>query len=212
MPGLILITDRNRLAEPERAVRALPPGSAVIVRDYGWPGRRALALRLGRLCRARGLRLLVAGDARLAYALHADGLHLPEHRVAAVGHAWRLWRRAGFLVTAAAHTRGAIARAAGCGADAVLVSPVFPTASHPGAPGLGVLRLARLIRASPLPVYALGGITAATARRLAGSGVAGFAGIAGISGIAAPRLRTATRRAGGRWCAATSDRPVRRRS
>jgi thiamine-phosphate pyrophosphorylase len=206
LPALILITDRTRLPDPTPAVRRLPRGSAVIVRDYGWPGRRALALRLARLCRARGLRLLVAGDARLARATGAGGLHLPERQVAAASHAWRLWRPPGFLVTAAAHHPRAIALAARFGADAVLVSPVFATASHPAAPTLGVLRFARLLRQTPLPAYALGGITPANARRLAGTGAAGLAGISGVAGIAAPRLWRATRLSGRRFGAATSGR------
>ncbi len=80
-------------------------------------------------------------------------------------------------MTAAAHDAAAIRRAARHGAHAVLLSPVFATASHPGAPSLGPLRFARLARCSPIPVYALGGITAETARRLAGSGAVGLAGI-----------------------------------
>lgn len=102
---------------------------------------------LKRLCRQRGLLLLVAADARLARAIGADGLHLPESLVAAPG--WQRFKRPGWLVTAAAHSGAAIARAFSHGADAVLVSPVFPTASHPGGPALGLLRFARLARAKP---------------------------------------------------------------
>lgn len=213
MPALILITDRTRLPDPTPVVRRLPRGSAVIVRDYGWPGRRALALGLAPVCRARGLRLLVAGDARLARAVGAGGLHLPERQVAAASHAWRLWRSPGFLVTAAAHGPRAVALAAWCGADAVLVSPVFATASHPGASPLGVLRFARLARASPIAVYALGGITVTTARRLAGTACAGFAGISGLADLAATaRGRPCSRGAAAASAAATSDRPATRRS
>lgn len=183
LPALILITDCARLPDPERQVRRLPRGSAVIVRDYGAPDRAALARRLAGICRARRLKLVIAGDARLAHAVRADGLHLPQALVTAAGHAWRRWRRPGFLVTAAAHDPRALAAAARCGVDAVLLSPVFATASHPGVPALGVVRFARLVRLSRLPVYALGGITASTAGRLAGSGIAGLAGISGIVGI-----------------------------
>ena len=64
--------------------------------------------------------------------------------------------------------------------DAVLLSPVFATRSHPGAPTIGPLRFARWVRESPIPVYALGGIDVPGARRLRHSGAAGFAAIGGL--------------------------------
>jgi thiamine-phosphate pyrophosphorylase len=90
-------------------------------------------------------------------------------------------RRRDWIVTAAAHSPIAIRLAARLGVDAVLLSPVFATASHPDARTLGPLRFARWARESPVPVYALGGIDAARARRLRGSGAVGFAGIGGLA-------------------------------
>ncbi len=86
-------------------------------------------------------------------------------------------RRPGGLVAAAAHGPAGLYRARRAGADAALLSPVYPTASHPRAPTLGPLRFAAWARRAPLPVYALGGVTAVTARRLAASNAAGLAGI-----------------------------------
>ena len=93
--------------------------------------------------------------------------------------------------------RTAVAEVHARGADAVLVSPVFPTASHPGGRTLGLLRFARLARASRLPVYALGGISAASQRRLKNLPIAGIAGISAVAGIRLPRRsphRNPTRR------------------
>jgi len=170
------MTDGVRMADPIPSVRALPRGSAVILRHYGVPGRAAIARQLAAICRAQGLLLLVAGDARLAAAVGAAGVHLPEAMVPRAGRLvhekrWRRW-----LVTASAHSPLSLRRAAAA-ADAVLLAPVFPTASHPLAPALGPLKFAALCRTSPIPVYALGGVTPATARRLKGSGLAGVAGI-----------------------------------
>lgn len=173
------------MAEPAADIARLEPGDAVIVRDYNARDRAGHARALRRMCRKRRLCLLVAGNARLARVIGADGLHLPESLVAAPG--WRRFKRPGWLVTAAAHSRAAIARACACGVDAVLLSPVFPTASHPGGQALGLLRFARLVRWSPLPVYALGGISAATVRRLNGLSVAGIAGISAVARIRLPR-------------------------
>jgi thiamine-phosphate pyrophosphorylase len=181
LPSLILMTDALRLADPISAACALPRGSAVILRHYEMAERAALGRALAVICRRRGLLLLVAGDRRLAAAIGAGGLHLPEGAV-------REWprgmiRRCGdrdWLVTAAAHSPAAIRLAARAGADAVLLAPVFATQSHPDAEPIGALRFARWCRKSPLPVYALGGVGGETARRLRGSGAAGIAGIGAL--------------------------------
>lgn len=179
LPRLILMTDAVRLPDPEPVVDSLARGSAVILRHYGAADRVALARRLAHLCRRRGVRLLIGADPHLAAAVGADGVHWPG------ALAWRdvrRWRRAGWLVTAAAHSPAALRRAARAGADAALLAPVFATASHPGAPTIGAVRFAALCRSSPIPVYALGGVSADNARRLVLAGAAGLAGIGGFVG------------------------------
>lgn len=170
LPPLILLTDRLRLPDPLAAAARLPAGSIVILRDGDLPPgqRQALGLALAALCRRRRLVLLVAGDPRLARRIGADGVHWPEKR---------LPRRVRGFATAAAHSLPALIRARRAGAAAALLSPVLPTLSHPGAPSLGVIRFAGLVRLAGLPVYALGGIDGATAPRLLGSGAIGIAAI-----------------------------------
>ncbi len=179
LPPLWFMTDRDRVADPLTAAARLPKGAGVVLRDYDAPGRAALAAALAALCRRAGLVLLVAGDERLAAASGADGVHLPQWRA---GDAAGIRRRhPSWLVTAAAHDARAIRRAARAGADAVFVSPVFSTASHPGAPHLGSVRFAALVRTARVPVYALGGVDAGAAGRLRASGMAGVAAIGGIA-------------------------------
>ena len=178
LPPLILMTDEACLPDPVAAAAGLPRGSAVIARHRDGAALEALAWALAGPCRRRGIRLLVSGDARLARAVGADGLHLSE----ALARRRPQRRRPGWLVTAAAHSPAALARAAQAGADAALLSPVFTTASHPGAPPLGPLLFAAWCRNSPLPVYALGGINAGSARRLMGTSLAGLAAISGLAG------------------------------
>lgn len=181
LPALLMMTDERRLPDPLPAAAALPAGSGVVLRHYGDPSRETLGRQLAHLCRRRGLLLLVAGDLALALRLGADGVHLPEAATTLVPAA----RRHGMtLTTVAAHSLAALRTAARLGADAALLSPVFPTASHPGAPVLGPLRFARLVRQAGLPVYALGGVTGRTAHRLKGSGAAGVAAIGALSAAA----------------------------
>ena len=189
LPPLWLMTDAARLPDPIAALDRLPRGAGIILRHYEGgleaPERRALAHELAARCRARGLALLVAGSGRLAAEVGADGLHLPEWLLMRGGIAGR-WRRRrpDWLITASCHREAMLRAAARAGADAALVAPVFATASHPEVRPLGPLRLARMVRASPLPVFALGGIDAAAARRI---GMSGAAGIAGIGAVAARR-------------------------
>lgn len=173
---LALMTDQHRLPAPEQAIARLPAGSIVILRDYGHPDRSAIARALRPMCRKAGCWFLVAGDAALARTVKADGVHLPEYMLRQ-----RPLNLRGFaLITAACHNRQALGRAARLGVDLAIVSPVFPTDSHPGAPVLGVHRLARLRHGQTMAVAALGGISTATAGRLRALNLSAVAGISGI--------------------------------
>jgi thiamine monophosphate synthase len=171
LPPLILFTDDDRLPDPLAAAKALPRGSLVIVRARAAGRRRELARTLREVARTQGLFLSIAGDEALARAVGADGVHLPEARIgAAVGLRHR------FLVTASAHSLAGLRRAGLV--DALILSAVFPTTSHPGRAALGVCRANLIARLAPLPVYALGGISGENAGRLHG-----FCGIAAIGAL-----------------------------
>jgi thiamine-phosphate pyrophosphorylase len=167
LPPLWLFTDARRLADPRPVVARLPKGLAgVVLRHDQDPERAALGRDLARLCRARRLKLVVAGDSRLAESLGA-GLHLRGGRWPGPGQSPRL-RRLGALRTSSAHSLPELRRAARAGVDLVFLSPAFTTRSHPDAAPLGAVRWALLARrAGPrLGVAALGGIDGATVRRL----------------------------------------------
>jgi thiamine-phosphate pyrophosphorylase len=174
----LLVTDERWLADPAGAVNALPRGAGVVFRHYGDPKRAARARVLADICRARGLVFLIAGDPALAACVRAQGVHLPEFQIARSRGLRRMRPR--WLITVAAHGESALCKAARSGANAVLLAPVFATASHPERKPLGPLRFAALVRRVPLPVYALGGINAETAKRLAGSGAAGLGALGAL--------------------------------
>ncbi|WP_248666821.1 thiamine phosphate synthase [Roseomonas acroporae] len=179
-PRLWLFTDPVRLPDPLAAAARLPRGAGVVARGVPVP----LLRRLAALLRRRGGTLLVAGDGRLALRLRA-GLHLPERRPAAGLLPFLRHRRAGVpwaRLSLAAHGGAAAPRRGRrLAADLAFLSPVFPTASHPGAPGLGPLRWAAAARRLPCPAVALGGIDARTARRVP-SRAAGLAAIGALAG------------------------------
>jgi len=165
--------------DPESVIRRLPRGAGVVYRAFGAPDAVERGRRLARLARSRGLLLLAGADPRLAARIGADGVHLPERDSRRAGGVKRA--RSDWIVTSAAHSAVAIVRARRAGADAVFVSPVFASASPSAGRPLGPLRFARLARGARLPVYALGGIDVATARRIAGSGAAGFAAVEALA-------------------------------
>jgi thiamine-phosphate pyrophosphorylase len=148
-----------RLADPRAAIARLPAGIAgVVLRHDGDPARTLLAQDIARLCRHRRLVLAVAGDWRLAAALGA-GLHLRGGRRPATAPRWlRAW-------TSSAHGVVELLRARRAGATIGLLSPAFPTRSHPGAAALGPLRWGLAARRGG-GAAALGGVTGDTIRRL----------------------------------------------
>lgn len=178
LPPLILVTDEQRLPDPLGAIAQLRAGDGVLLRHYDVRQRRDLAFALAARCRAAHVRLIVGGDLDLARAVGADGVHFPQDL--APGGAGAA-KAAGFLVTVAAHDGPALVAASQLRADAALLSPVFATASHPGAPTLGVNHFAALVRKSELPVYALGGVSARNAGRLRHSGAIGIAAVGAFS-------------------------------
>lgn len=148
----------------------------MVFRHFGAVDAEGQARALKAIARDRGLRLLIGADAALAARIDADGVHLPQrltHRALALKRARPRW-----LVTSAAHSLRA-ARASH--ADAVVVSVALPSNSPSAGPALGPVRLAALARACPRPVYALGGINDATARRLLDAGLVGLAAVEGLA-------------------------------
>jgi len=174
LPPLLFLTDPERTPDPVRIARRLPEGSGVIYRHFGAADRLDIAEALTRVSIDRGLRLLIAADPHLACEVNADGVHWPEARLLQARH----WRGTFALNTASAHSERAIHRAAQAGMDAALVSAVFPSNSPSAGPALGATRFRTRALQAPLPVYALGGISAGTAARIAS--VAGLAAIEGL--------------------------------
>lgn len=130
---------------------------------------RRLAGAVAACCRDRGARLMLNADAALASELGV-GVHLSAAQLmAATSRPDLEW------VAASCHDPRELARAAELDLDFVVLSPVLPTTSHPGAETLGWERFVACLRDYPLPVYALGGLALddlATARRHGAHGVA----------------------------------------
>lgn len=153
LPTLWLMTDERMGEALWAALDRLPRGSGVVFRHFATtPAERAaIFARLARVAARRRLIVVRAGVTGQTLHLH------PGHSV-----------------------REAIA-ARRRKADVILVSPVYPTRTHPGARALGPLRAATIARAAGIPAIALGGMTRARFKRMKSLGFAGWAAIDGLT-------------------------------
>lgn len=193
LPRLHAVTDARILALPDLAARATRlaagagPALAFHVRDRALPGRELLqrAHLLGSVARAAGASLILNARADIARAAGATGLQLgqldltPGEARAVLGAGW------GGRIGVSVHGTAEAAAATAAGADWLLLGNIFPTASHPGRPGLGLAAL-ELIAAGPCPVIAIGGITPDAVVDVHRAGAFGVAAISALWDAADP--------------------------
>jgi 8-oxo-dGTP diphosphatase len=131
--------------------------------------RKIFAAQVIREVREVGGIAVINSDVQLATILGA-GLHLPSRELmAAKSRPDVEW------CSASCHDAAELEKACDLGLDFVLLGPVQATPSHSGAPELGWIKFADLIRDYSLPVFALGGMRVANldeARRRGAHGVA----------------------------------------
>jgi 8-oxo-dGTP diphosphatase len=157
----------------ERLERALSVGLRLIqFREKTLPESDARELLREVVARARrhGARVLVNSSHPHSMQRVADGVHLTAADLARATA-----RPADRLLAASCHDAAELARATDLGCDFVVLGPVLPTSSHPGAATLGWARFGEFSRGLPLPVYALGGMHAddlAVAWELGAHGIA----------------------------------------
>ena len=165
---LIALTDPDRAPDPAVLADRLPSGSALIYRTFGARDAETVARRALLICRRRSVRFLIAGDPNLAARVNADGVHVPERDQALITDLRR--KRWDWMITSAAHSARAVRRAAVLGADAALLSKVFASKSASHGQPMGAHRWRAMAHMSPLPVYALGGVSPNTLGRVATHG------------------------------------------
>ena len=144
----------------------------------------ALARQLRPSTRAAHCLLLVSDRADVAVAADADGVHLGA-RSLPVAAARRAVGPA-LLVGRSVHNLDEAGQAEEDGASYILLGPVFPTPSHPGAPALGLGPYREAALRARIPVVAIGGITSDNVRLVAQAGGHGAAAIGAFYGAADP--------------------------
>jgi thiamine-phosphate pyrophosphorylase len=139
------------------------------------------------LCSRHGAQLLINDRADIALAANADGVHLPQTSFSPAEARLLLGPHA--LIGASTHSLSEARAAAQSGANFVVFGPVFDTPSkRPFGPPLGLTALGEVARAVPVPVLAIGGITAERCRSVRRCGAHGVAVVRDILEAADPTI------------------------
>lgn len=187
---LYLITDRRQVPAGrtlvETVAAALEGGVRAVQlreKDLGAVELLPLAEELRTLTRAFDARLLINDRIDVALAVEADGVHLGGHSLPTAVARRLLGPEK--LIGVSTHHLAEIVAAADASADFVTFGPIFATPSKAiYGPPLGLDALRAACAASPLPVFALGGIKADQTVLVRECGAHGLAMISAI--ITAP--------------------------
>ncbi|HEY6794228.1 MAG TPA: thiamine phosphate synthase [Kineosporiaceae bacterium] len=193
------------LGVPATVAAAVSGGVTVVqLRDPTCPDRDFVALgrELARQLAGTGVPLLVNDRVHLVAAIGADGAHVGQGDLP-VAAARQVLPAAGWLgLSVQTEEHVAAARSAGAGlVDYLGVGPVWPQTTKPDAaePG-GVRRVAAVVRASPWPCVAIGGIGPGRVAAVRAAGAAGIAVVSAVCGRPDPAAAARALRA--EWDAA----------
>src|SRR5262245_19784878 len=182
-PPLLVVTDRHQarlpLAEVLRA--ALAAGCrwvSVREKDLSDEDQIALAATLLPIARRYDACLTLHGEAALAKACGADGVHLPAGSDAAAARAILGPTK---LIGVSLHTVTEAEAIDPETVDYAVAGPAFETASKPGyGPEIGRKGLAEIAGAARVPIIAIGGLNATRAAEVLACGPAGIAVMGGV--------------------------------
>lgn len=189
---LYLITDRHQTGDRnlrDVVEEALDGGvKAVQLREKDLSSRELyeLAYDLRKLTSRYGARLLINDRLDIAMAVDADGVHLGGDSIPIYRARKLLGQQR--LIGVSCHNQVNAITAQEKGADFITFGPVFytPSKAKYGKP-VGIDKLESVTHLLHIPVFAIGGITAATTREVLAAGAAGIALISAI--VAAPEPR-----------------------
>lgn len=158
---LVCVTNRHLcttlfLGQIEKIVRLQPRALILREKDLSEEEYNLLATRVLTICRRAGVPCYGHTNAKVAADLGMDGLHLP---LAALKQLDPALRSRIPRLGASCHSLEDVLTAAELGADYVTLGHIFATQCKPGLPPRGLRLLRDVCAHSPIPVYAIGGIT-----------------------------------------------------
>jgi thiamine-phosphate pyrophosphorylase len=182
---LLLVTDRHRThgrslpSVLQQAVEAGLPAVQLRERDLPTSELLRLAQQIRAITSQPAVSLIINDRVDLMLALNLDGVHLRANSlpVAVV----RRIAGADRLIGLSTHSLAEVRQANRDGADYVVFGPIFDTPSKRqfGSP-VGLEQLAEACRLSAIPVFAIGGVTGASAPDVLRAGSHGIAVIGSI--------------------------------
>jgi thiamine-phosphate pyrophosphorylase len=194
--GLYAITDARLQADEllcERVGLAIDGGAALIqYRDKSTDRQRRLqqARALADLCRARGVRLIINDDVVLSADCGAHGVHLGSDDTV-LSAARRVLGDTAIIGMSCYNRLDLAQRAIDQGADYLAFGRFFPSQTKPSAVQASVTLIRDARARWPLPVAAIGGITADNAEPLLAAGADMLAVVQGVFGAADVRQAAA---------------------
>ena len=182
MCKILAVTNRRLCEEPfprriARIVRSGVDGIILREKDLAEADYRLLAREILPLCREARVPCLLHSFPAAAAELGADGLHLPLPllRRLSAGE-----RSAFSRLGASCHSLADVEEAAALGCTYVTLGHIFATDCKPGLPPRGLDLLREVCAASPVPVYAIGGIAPENLGQVRRAGAAGACLMSGL--------------------------------
>lgn len=193
---LLLVTDRHQVqgrslsTALQHAVQAGVQAIQLRERDLSTGELLSLAKEIQAMTTSRSVSLIVNDRVDLAMALDLQGVHLRSNSLSS--RSVRSIVGSDRLIGVSTHSAEDVRRASQDGADYVVLGPIFDTPSKRsfGAP-LGLDILTEVCRYSPIPVFAIGGVTSARVRDVRQAGAYGVAVIGAL--LARDDIGTAVR-------------------
>lgn len=147
----------------------------MIYRHFGEP---KAAKELRELTQDQGRQFLIGNDPELAERVSADGVHFARD---ASLHGPTQWREKypDWIITMAGLKSGTYLAPLDS-LDALFISSIFPSQSPSAGTPIGAQALKDRCTRLPVPIYALGGVSAGTAPQLINTGATGLTAIEGL--------------------------------
>jgi len=178
LPELTLITHSNNKPNSDlfNIFHAALAGGVgqIIIREKTMDSARLLAFasRLRDITSQYQAKLIIHSQADIAKAVNADGVHLASSDIAEIPNMRDWLDMPNMTLSTSCHNLKELRASHQAGADFAMLSPVFPTQSHPNAAALGIDAFKKIAETSPLPIIALGGIDAGNRSQLKGFSIA----------------------------------------
>jgi len=177
IPKIILFTDDKNSINPITLAKYIPINWGLLIRNYKAINRNKIITEAANICKQRNIFFIIANDLNLAISVNASGIHLSETFIKNTCISPILYHTSKLILTTSIHNFYGLNLFTDFKPDAVFLSPLQRTPSHPNVKPLGLFRFLALAKKISIPTYALGGLDLKNYNRLTKFGISGIAGI-----------------------------------